>query len=437
MANSKIKNVLTIGEITAITAEASTNQISLMMENLSISTPILRLMRDLLGRTIQVVSREDETIIDYEKTERLINVKGFNDYMSDLAFIPFGEFCIHERVYDTPEGGSLQLSELVQLPNIYAKFDIANYKSTNGWFYSDKDGNDIAIKDTAFHTSIYGYSIDFPMGYGMFRYGVLQAFEDLNSLEGQIRALQAKYGSVIPVFSYDPVEAETPEGVEALEARVEAIKGLGDNSVLGIPLGGYNSTLKDGFQFISLSDLSIDMHNTMIMRLEDKLETFLMGARFSKSDSGSQAKDKVQSNEKDKMMVHITKIMLSEMQKLLIDDGEMFGYDHREFKFQMSEEQSMEATLDLKKKELLNIELENRNISDKALATTELINTIGLMKANGLDDKIIADTLGVDIKLVTPIKAMEQETSQGAIKEDLTPAGDSGYEKEVPIDGEK
>lgn len=413
ITKSKIKGLLSIGEITTVDGSTMATQISDMMGNLAVSTPVLRITRDILSKEVTVVEKETG-LVDTEITNRMLNVKGFEDFISDLSFNIFGEFMVYEKVYEVPEGGNLQLGQLIRLPNNYVGFDIEKYKSTEGWYYANKDGDEIAIKQDDFLISVYGYTIDYPMGYGLFRNGVTQAWTDLNSLEGQIRALSLKYGAVIPVFGYNPIEAETNEGMQKLQDRVDGIREIaeGTDSVLGIPLTGRGATLKDGFQFISLSDLNVDMHNILIGRLEDKLETFLMGARFSKTDSGSQAKDQVQADQKDKMMFHITKVITKELDKLLIDDAELFGYDPALYTFEMNEFLTEREKVEKRSRELSIDKQESDNKNDAALTLLSQVKTVAKLKFEGIDDNTIADMMGLDIAFVTPIKAKDVDTTE-------------------------
>lgn len=410
LQKSKIQGMLTIGAVEKISGSDVQEKIEEMMNNLAISTPILRITRDILAKTISVYDIEKQEI-DVEKTNRFLRVVGFEGYVKDLSFNIFGEFSVHEKVYEVPEGGSLQLGSLIRLPNDYVKFDMENFKSTMGWYYEDNDGNEKPIKVEDFAVSVFGYTIDNPMGYGMFRYGVIQAWTDLDSIESQIRSLQVKYGSTIPIFGYDPVEAETEEGLERLQKRVDGIRQMssGNESVIGIPLSGRGATLKDGFQTISLKDLKIDMHITLKNKLEESLETFLMGARFSKKDSGSNAKEQVQADQKDKMMNQVTKFIVTQMNKLLVEDAELFGYESENFTFTLEEFLTSSQKIEKKSKELTLAKQEMDNANDNCHVILVSLNAIADMKFKGIDDNTIADLLDMDIAIVTQIAPKEME----------------------------
>ena len=416
---SKIKGLLTIGEISVVNGSTVQSDIDDMMGNLAISTPVLRITRDILSKEIMVIDEETGKI-DKEKTERMKSIVGFEDYVKSLSFIIFGEFIVHELVYGVPLDGDLQISELIRLPNNYVNFDIETYKSTNGWYYSDSDGNDLPIKDGEFIKSVFGYSIDYPMGYGLFRNGVSEAYDDLVNLEAQIRALSLKYGSTIPIFGYNPIEAETPEGLASLQARVDGIREMSSdsNSVIGIPLTGRDTSLKDGFQTISLADLNIEMHNTLKTNLENKLETFLMGARFSSTDTGSHAKEQVQAEQKDKMMYQITRTITTELDKLLKYDAELFGYDATGFHFEMHEFLTEREKIAVKQTELILESQISSNINTKAAAYIQLVETIGKLKFEGIDDNTIVDLFDLDPAFVTPIQPKDISTTETVVKEE-------------------
>lgn len=411
LKKSKIKGMLTIGEISVVNGSTTQANIDDMMGNLAISTPVLRITRDILSKEIMVIDEETGKK-DKEITERILSITGFEDYVKSLSFIIFGEFIVHELVYGVPEDGNLKISELIRLPNSYVNFDIDKHKSTDGWYYTDSDGNEFGIKEGEFIKSVFGYSIDYPMGYGLFRNGVSEAFNDLVNLEAQIRALSLKYGSTIPIFGYNPVEAETPEGLANLQARVDGIKEMSSdsNSVIGIPLTGRGTTLKDGFQTISLADLNIEMHNTLKTNLENKLETFLMGARFSSTDTGSHAKEQVQADQKDKMMYQITRTIIFELNKLLKYDAELFGYDANDYHFEMHEFLTEREKNTVKQIELTIESQESSNLKTKATAYLQLVETIGKLKFEGIDDNTISDTFGLDVSFVKPIKAKDVST---------------------------
>ena len=440
MGNSLIDGMITLGSIDRHYGAIKASEIRKMVDNFAISSPILSLSRDLLGRKIAVVNKETEEV-DFDLTKRFENIVGFNKFTKDIALIAFNEFAVHEIVYEVNEEGSLGIGKLVEVPNKYVIYDRVEGKRKKGkdWFVRDIQGKEWTLDEDKFIISTYDANVDNPMGFGLFRYGVYQAWLDLESLESKIRALQEKYGSTIPIFGYDPSLAETEQGQQQLQSQVDGLKKIGSSTVLGIPLyGGRGATLKEGFQTISLTDLKIDMHNYLINRLEDKLEKFLMGAKFSKGDSGSQAKDKVQQEQKDKMIHHMTGIMLGEMQKLLILDSELHGYDANEYRFSLDEFLTTEMKVEMRKMEAEAAGKEGRAMGERAIGTNLMIQSIGNMKFNNIADELIADMLEVSIEFVKPIVAKEHDVVEQSSSNEMntkTPGSNTEeFEKKNMLD---
>ena len=396
---SKLTNSLNIGEIRAVHAESRDNKYNKIIKDLNISTPLFKLLRNLLGRELTVVSTEDESKENIEIANRLKGIQHFDEYLKKMALLPYSELAIHELVYAKDEiTGDLQISELNELPNHYVVYDLEKYKKTNGLYYKDKKSKEFAIKPDEFHIAVFGQNIEYPLGYGLFRYGIEQVFEDLQTLDAQLRALQKKYGSVIPVFGYDPLEAETPEGLKKLEDRVQGITGIGEGSILAIPLGGFEQNLKDGFQFISLADLRLDMHRLLKKDLQDAIEVYITGTRSSKSDEGSNAKERVGQEEKDNMVTHLTKILEDNLNFLIKKDAELFGYNPEEYRFLFKEKLSENKAIE---REARRADMLSKKVSQK----TALVNAVATMKAAGLKDKVVAQMLDLDVKIVRQIQA--------------------------------
>jgi hypothetical protein len=156
------------------------------------------------------------------------------------------------------------------------------------------------------------------------------------------------------------------------------------------------------------------MHNTLKTNLETKLETFLMGARFSNADQGSHAREQVQAEQKDKMMYQITRAITVELNILLKYDAELFGYDPNMYHFEMHEFLTERERINKEQRELALEKQKSDNLNDKAASYIQLIQSIAKMKFEGIDDNTIADIFDVDVALVTPIKAKDVEDQKVA-----------------------
>jgi hypothetical protein len=396
-----------------------------LMENLTISTNVLGLVRDVNGNEIDFKFKnenvENETDIS-EIKERIENIKGINEYLNRVAMTPFIEFCVHEKVYKyNEETGNLELKELVYVPQHLVNFDI-RINPENGWYLSSlvnhgKNGvkadeytnGRIPLTEEKFIIDVFNQTVEHPMGYGLFRYGILSAYYDLNDLESKMRDITNKYGNIIPVFGYNSRDIETEEGMKKLNQRVEALTVGEGVKALAIPLGTYTTNLKDGFQTISLSDLKIDMHLTIMSRLEDKIEKFITNSRFSKTDSGSQAKDAVMQDEKEKMVKQISKTVIVGMKKILTDDSEIFGYSPKNIDIFLKEIKGEETLLELESTKLDNTKKKTDNSIVIAENYSKIKSMIADLKFRNMTDEDVAEITGMNIKFIENIEASEYQ----------------------------
>ncbi len=388
-----------------------------MMNNLAVSTPIFRIVRDILSREFMV--KNSNGITDYEVTKRIKSTTGFNSFVESIAMLLFEEISVYEKVFgSTEKENALHLIELVKLPNKYIKYNIEEFPNTFGLYYEDRDGTQFPIEEENFLINIYGYDIDNPLGKGMFRYGLEQAFEDLVRVEGQMRAIRLKYGGIVPVFAYNEADAEDEEGREAIRRKIESIKQMqtdlstGDGAVIGVPINANTKGLKEGFDFINFSDLSSAMHEQAVKRFEDKIETFLMGANFSEDDRvGSYASDSIQSTQKDKMMFQIARIIETATDKLLDIDAEMFNYDRADLHTEMTEYLSEKQENEYRIRLLVREKQEYDTQRDKAIAMATKIKSASEMKFLGVQDDVISEMLGLDEEIVKSIIATDTDIS--------------------------
>lgn len=425
-----ITNNLRVGSIAANYSAVTDELIKKMFSNLSITTPITRIIREIGGMETKIeTDYPDVSDKEVEDTkERFSNIKGFSDCIDAISMVPFTKYAIHEKIYKQDKNGYPVLGELKIIPREYVDYDIVKYK--NGWYINSfLTGQEIEITDSKFIVSVYKQTIDQPMGQSLFKYGVVQAFEDLERLEGQLRALETKYGNVIPIFGYDPVDAETKEGIERIKARGEMLKELNGVGVMAVPLGGYQKSLGDSVHFITLDDLKLDQHAKIIEKLDKKIELFIMGANFSDGDGGSYSRDQVQAGEKDKITNHIVKFVATELNKILSFNSYVRGEYLNTYYYNFIVEKSGSEKAELRKKEAEADKLEGEAMQQKALGVTEIANTIADLKFRGVNNDEISRILDIDLEIVKKVEAKESVGKQGVEFEGVAQSGITSREK--------
>lgn len=348
-----------------------------MIRYLDISTPVLSISRGVCSRDIKLVREDgeenDETL--KEIRGRFNRINGWADFIRNLSLTPYYGYSCFEKIYND----DFSLKRVQYIPRQLIRYD----RLTMEWYIGGV--NQYEMCESKFLLSRYAADMEYPEGNSLFNYGLYQAWKDIENLEAKVRGLAEKYGSVIPVFGFDPEDTETDEGKIRLQDRAEQIKALTDKNALAIPLDGEHS-LKDSFHYISLADLKPEMHKILLERLETKIEKFIKGSTFSEGVSGSQAKDKVQQSEKEKIEDDIAVFMAGQLHDLLKADALFFGYESSDYKWTFELEEGEAYKEDLSKK--------------KAETKTEKIKAFTEAKNLGYKVKkqVIAETLGVDIK---------------------------------------
>lgn len=300
--------------------EINTEVAKELLKSINISTPVFSLVRGVTSRIIKIRARhpEDEKILK-EIELRQAKIKNFNDFLNRLALAPFYGYVVHEKIYN--EDFSLKRLE-------YIPYKLLKYDKDKGLLLKGKN-NEIPITHDKFLISVYDKTIEKPLGTSLFEWGLKEVYDDLKDVQSKVRGLQAKYGGIIPILGYYNEELETIEPSkrqEYLREKVEKYKEMvGGTNVITAPIAE-GVSLKDQISYVSLSDLKIDMHNTLMKKYEEKIEKFIKGSTFSESKEGSQAKDRVQQSEKEKMEDSISKFISSELQSLIEDDAQLFGY---------------------------------------------------------------------------------------------------------------
>lgn len=383
---SLAQRIIDIPSIASKTEKLDHEFIEQLIHNIHVSTPLLSVTRGVTSRILTLVSKniEDEEIAK-ELEKRILKAFNFNDFLNKLALTPFYGYSVHEKIYDTEYG----IAKLEFIP-----YQCLKYDKEKGLMLKGKD-KEIKITPDKFLVSVFDETLDRPLGKSLFEYGLKHLFEDLKDVEAKVRGLQKKYGDIIPVLGYfqeeiDELSAEEVE--EFFKNRSENYKGmLGKDKLINAPIVP-GSSIKEQFQYITLSDLKIEIHNILMQKYESKIEKFIKGAIFSESIAGSQAKDRVQQDEKEKIEDHIAKFMSSELSSLIRSDAALFGYKSEDFYFQFE--------LDKGELELEKVELEKIKTKRERVALYSDLNNLGYK----INIHKLAFDIGLDIKDMEEIK---------------------------------
>ena len=345
---------LSIGSIYPETKPIEPELIEKMLHNITVSTPVLSLVRGVCSRIIELRSKngpQDNDLIQ-EINGKFGKIENWQGYLKELSLTPYYGFTVFEKIYNH----DFTLKKLVKIPRSKVKYE----RSTGIWYLRGE--TEIEMTPDKFQIAIWEGNLEYPQGKSLFSYGLAQAFEDYNDLEAKVRGIQAKYGEIIPVFGFDEMEAETEEGRKQVKTRAESVKAMTGGNVMAIPIGG-NFSLKDSFFFISLSDLKIEMHKILLERLEKKIEKFIKGSVFSEGETGSYSRDSVQQIEKEKIEDDIAVFITGELKEILKYDGLILNYNTEGLYWvaELDEGETVKEELEKKKADTIAVKIETLN----------------------------------------------------------------------------
>ncbi|MEG1087751.1 MAG: phage head morphogenesis protein, partial [Cetobacterium sp.] len=370
--------------ISSISAKASSIDIETINEfihAIEVSTPLLSVTRGVTSRIIKLRAKhvEDEKKLNAIEL-RGAGVENFNDFLNKLALAPFYGYVVHEKIYNK----DFSIKKLEYIPHSCMKWD-----KDKEQLMLKGENKEIPITEKKFIISIHDKTLDKPLGKSLFEYGLGTVFEDLKSVNEKVRGLQKAYGDVIPVIGFyqEELDGKTDEEkTEFVRSKAKKYKGMLDNDkIFSAPLQT-GIPMKDQIHFISLADLKLEMHKVLMEKYESKIEKFIKGSIYSESTAGSQAKDRVQQDEKEKIEDHIAKFISSELQKLIKDDAMFYGYSPECYYFTFE--------LDSGEGELEKVEQEKVKTKREKMGLFQDLKNLGYK----VSAEKIAEAIGLDKK---------------------------------------
>jgi len=282
-----------------------------MLGNILIATPVQALIRS-IKRKEWKIKTEDKAL-----QERMKNIENFDEMVESILEAMFFGYTVNEVCFND----DYSIRELREIPREMLRFDYVN-RNLKLTLYEEYD-----LEEPKFVTTYHRRNFKYYLGRSIL-FPLLVPFLEYEDLDNNIRKIQEKYGTTIPVFGYEKSLGDTPEGIASIKKQAEALSGLSAGKVLAIPLIP-GSTLKDGFQYINLSDLDIDIHLKLRDKLEGKVIRHLLGSTLTMEmiSGGSFALGEIHAKEKEKAEMEMTEFVKDELNKLLRIDNKFFGSD--------------------------------------------------------------------------------------------------------------
>jgi SPP1 gp7 family putative phage head morphogenesis protein len=305
-----------------------------MLEDIHISESVQKLQRAISGREWSIFT----DLVDSKESAEEIQVRfghlPIEKYLKAIDRVRYFGYGAFEIIW----GEDFKVKELVEIPQVGIYYD-----SIKGWYLRGIGSEDVLMDNPKkFIVMTYKATILKPMGESILK-PIVPTWEDKKGVRSKMRAIAERYGDVITVFGY-----EQSQSLDEVQARADQVKEMKGKDVIAVPIDG-DSKIGDWVQFIKLSDLETEIHNTLEDRWRRDIAKYLLGADYSTGSSGSYARDEVQQEEQEKVEEEILKFARDSMQQLIMIDGKFNRYESNNFYFKFEKEKDQQAEAELQK----------------------------------------------------------------------------------------
>lgn len=310
--------------------------ISVMLKDIDVAYAIRKLNLAIGSREwkIKCIDETEQNDISKEIERRLSGVD-INKFMKEVHNIRYYGYGAFEIVCDE----TYKIKKLVSIPQEYI-----NFEKEKAWFVNI--GEEVLL-DNPYKYMVCTYNDTLKNVMGTSDLEPLQeTYEAKKGITSKMRSISERYGDIIVVFAYDPNETE-----EDIKARGQELKNIKGKSAIGIPV--WDGSLKDSVHFISLADLSIEIHTKLEDRWKSEISKYILAADYSSSQGGvgSFSRDQVQQKEQEKQEEDLLKFIRECFQRCLEIDAAFFGYDSNSYILSFEKEVDKKEQVEIKQKE--------------------------------------------------------------------------------------
>ncbi|MCJ8342469.1 MAG: hypothetical protein MJH09_06420, partial [Cetobacterium sp.] len=330
---------------------------------------------------IKCIDETEQNNLSKEIEKRLSGID-IHKFMKDVHNIRYYGYGAFEIVCDE----TYKIKKIVNIPQEYIHFE-----KEKGWFVNL--GEEIPL-DNPYKFIVCTYNDNLKNIMGKSDLVPLQeTYEAKKGITSKMRSISERYGDIIVVFAYDPNETE-----EDIKARGQELKNIKGKSAIGIPV--WDGSLKDSVHFISLSDLSIEIHTKLEDRWKSEISKYILAADYSSSQGGvgSFSRDQVQQKEQEKQEEDLLKFIRECFQRCLEVDAMFYGYDSNNYVLTFEKE--------IEKKDL-------SDIRQKDVTTEKIIFETMKSLGYGVTKEYIADKYGIPSDKIVEVNSQPVEFARG------------------------
>lgn len=354
-----------------------------MLKDIDIAFAIRKLNLAIGSREwkIKCIDETEQNNLSKEIEKRLSGID-IHKFMKDVHNIRYYGYGAFEIVCDE----TYKIKKIVNIPQEYIHFE-----KEKGWFVNL--GEEIPLDNPyKFIVCTYNDTLKNIMGKSDL-VPLQETYEAKKGITSKMRSISERYGDIIVVFAYDPNETE-----EDIKARGQELKNIKGKSAIGIPV--WDGSLKDSVHFISLSDLSIEIHTKLEDRWKSEISKYILAADYSSSQGGvgSFSRDQVQQKEQEKQEEDLLKFIRECFQRCLEVDAMFYGYDSNNYVLTFEKE--------IEKKDL-------SDIRQKDVTTEKIIFETMKSLGYGVTKEYIADKYGIPSDKIVEVNSQPVEFARG------------------------
>lgn len=318
-----------------------------IIKDIDVSSALNKIRRSVAGRELKLYSVNGES--DTEVIESRFSDIKFNRIINHLIKARYFGYSLFEKVYNE----DFTLRSLIPIPYKYV-----NYKEKK-WIL--KVGSvEKEINYSKFLLCINEWNPSEPKGKSILE-DIRVSFLDKELFRKQMRRIAEKYGDVITVVAVD--QRNTVNENEQVAKEMSMVQG---RDVITVPIGN-GIKITDSIMHIKLSDLEPKVYAELEASEKEKIVQNILGSTLTmeasgREGTGSRALGEVHQNGLLDVVQENCNFCTDSLYQLIKDDATFFGYDAKQYYWQLDKVLTKEEKQKDEEREHKNIGLRLENL---------------------------------------------------------------------------
>ena len=388
--DKKIKKDMIVSKVIELTNkypisydEKDEEIIKRMLKDVDIASATQKLERAVASRKLIPRTRNQElSEVEKDIQQRFSGIK-FNRIVNHLITARYFGYSCFEIIYNE----DFTIETLIPIP-----FDLITYDFKENKWKLKIGSETVELNKQKFLLAIHKWDPKNAKGKSIFDC-CNKTFLNKELYQRQLTSISQKYGDIIVIYPYDVNMKE-----EEREELRKSVENIGTAKSIGAPVD-FNEEfdLKKNIDFIKLSDLDPSIYTELEKIEKEKIVQNILGSTLTMDNgggTGSYSLGEVHRQGFEEVVEEICRFVSDSLYQLIELDSSFFGYNPKDFYWELEEVITDEerAEIDKKEQEFMGIKLDNIN----KLATA----------GYEFDDKYLGEYLGVDYKNILKKKTI-------------------------------